>query len=456
MRQFDLANPLPSTALLWQAERRRLQAIGVLPPGVDQTDASYKQLYLDDLGIAGGTDIVAVPSYLRDIRISAKAWAAAREGVALDPTSGGRHLRRETRIHVYCLIAVWNLILLKLSCSFDKTVAATRAIILGLRIRPGDGIIDCPELKAKVMLQGLRDLRDRVQQHRAVLLEPLECLVGRLGNISQIYCAIRLWIAAAYALIRLRYRCRSGSSSTPDRRRYVRRVVLRPGGRREREIVRLCDAAERELERNEGVPLAPRAVFPSPEAAGVALVVTDASGKDGVGGYATHSSSPRVVWLLSEWWPVEVQIALDRAADSLKESGQTQRFAMPAAELFGMTAITAALHEQIPVSAVIAVGDCLPAARAVNASSSSSAQMRHLIQGASQVVQQWLAVQVHREFNTDPDRLSHPDELDKVWQEVLDAGWTPKLLRPTPDSWRQLFEAIRLPLAVDELLPQFA
>ena len=72
------------------------------------------------------------------------------------------------------------------------------------------------------------------------------------------------------------------------------------------------------------------------------------------------------------------------------------------------------------------------------------------------MVQQWLAVQVHREFNTDPDRLSHPGELDDVWREVLEAGWTPRLLRPTPDSWRQLLEAIRLPLAVDELLPQFA
>ena len=88
------------------------------------------------------------------------------------------------------------------------------------------------------------------------------------------------------------------------------------------------------------------------------MVVSDASGKDGVGGYAMHSSSPNVVWLLSEWWPTEVQQALDRAADSLKEAGQTQRFAMPAAELFGLVAITAALHEQVHVSAVIAVGDC--------------------------------------------------------------------------------------------------
>ena len=43
-----------------------------------------------------------------------------------------------------------------------------------------------------------------------------------------------------------------------------------------------------------------------------------------------------------------------------------------------------------------------------------------------------------------------------VWREVSDAGWTPRRLRPSSQSWRLLEEALELPLATDELLPRFA
>jgi hypothetical protein len=202
IRQFDLANPLPAQALHWKALRKELQRTGVLPPGEEQTDANYSQVYLDDVGLAGGTDTVIVPSYLHHIRLGGTG------STAVDPTSGGRYIPRDSRTHVYCLIAVWCMMWLRLSVSFSKTTAATRAIILGLRVRPTDNIIDCPELKARVMLRALADLHRDVTLGNPVILDTLERLVGRLGNISQIYAAIKLWIAAGYALIRLRYRAR--------------------------------------------------------------------------------------------------------------------------------------------------------------------------------------------------------------------------------------------------------
>ena len=453
LRQFDISHPLPPLAREWQADRRALQSAGLLPPAAAQSDPTYVQVYLDDLGLAGGTDIVEVPAYLDPIVIGGVAADSTLDQLPIDPTTGGRPTLRECRIHVYCLLAVWELLRLKFSCSLPKTAAAWRAIVLGLRIRPADNIIDCPELKAKVMLEALATLRATVEQHRPIRLDMLEVLVGRLGNISQIYCAIRLWIAAGYALVRLRYRTRALQGARP---RYVKKATLRPGGRRATELLQLCDAATRELSLNAGITLAAQEVFPGPTDQDVAVVVTDASGIHGVGGYAMLSSMPKVVWLLSEWWQPDILLALEAAAAGATQDSTAPRFAMPAAELFGAVVIAAALRERSYFASVIAVGDCLPVARVINASSSSSAQMRHLLRESRTQVQQWLAVHIRRELNVDPDRLSHPTQYEEVRAEVLSAGWTPIRLRPSPRLWQALFEAIQLPLAVDELLPRFA
>ena len=97
------------------------------------------------------------------------------------------------------------------------------------------------------MLRALADLHRDVTLGNPGILDILERLVGRLGHISQIYAAIKLWIAAGYALIRLRYRARP---TRFGRRALVRQVQLRRGGRRERKLLQLCDAATRELELN--------------------------------------------------------------------------------------------------------------------------------------------------------------------------------------------------------------
>eukprot|EP00965_Chrysotila_dentata_P004574 148699-Pleurochrysis_carterae.AAC.1 len=65
---------------------------------------------------------------------------------------------------------------------------------------------------------------------------------------------------------------------------------------------------------------------------------------------------------------------------------------MPAAELFGIWATAlAATARGAPLLAVVAVGDCAPAAAATNAASSDVPQMRTLVRAMRTLATQWLA-----------------------------------------------------------------
>jgi hypothetical protein len=97
---------------------------------------------------------------------------------------------------------------------------------------------------------------------------------------------------------------------------------------------------------------------------------------------------------------------------------------MPAAELFGMWAVAEAARAASgrPCTSVTAVGDCDPAAGALNSVASRNPQMRGLLAGARQLTRQWLAVSIPREYNLDADRLSHPRMLGDVRADALAAG----------------------------------
>eukprot|EP00965_Chrysotila_dentata_P127966 4231534-Pleurochrysis_carterae.AAC.1 len=86
---------------------------------------------------------------------------------------------------------------------------------------------------------------------------------------------------------------------------------------------------------------------------------------------------------------------------------------MPAAELFSCWAVAAAVAAARGAAprAIISVGDCDPAASAIDAATSPRPQMRRLLRGARELCAQWLAVSVPREANADADRLSHPELL---------------------------------------------
>eukprot|EP00965_Chrysotila_dentata_P035189 1170832-Pleurochrysis_carterae.AAC.1 len=99
----------------------------------------------------------------------------------------------------------------------------------------------------------------------------------------------------------------------------------------------------------------------------------------------------------------------ERAAEAGVE-GDMPTVSMPAAELFGVWAVAAAAAEArgAAPSAIISIGDCDPAAAALDEATSPRLQMRRLLRGARALATQWLGVSVPREANGDADRLSHP------------------------------------------------
>eukprot|EP00965_Chrysotila_dentata_P079646 2627151-Pleurochrysis_carterae.AAC.1 len=119
---------------------------------------------------------------------------------------------------------------------------------------------------------------------------------------------------------------------------------------------------------------------------------------------------------------------------------------MLAAELFGAWAVTqaAATAERRRPAAVIVVGDCQPAAGALNAATSLTNQMQALVRRARGLTPHWLAVAVPRESNTDADRLSHPAQLEEVLADARAAGLRPRTVHIPDECWAALREAATL------------
>lgn len=450
-RRYDAAFPPPSSTAVWQDERRALQARGLLPASREQCEPRYLQGYIDDLNGTGGRDPAPAPPYAAHIQLDTAQLAV----------TGGIAMPRDCRATAYCLIAVFEMQRLRCATSAPKTQCSDIVVSLGLRvILRGPGRLDCPPAKGAVMIAAARDAAAQVTSTHTVAQDPLERLVGRLCNISQVEPVLTLWLHAGYALVAVRGPRRRGGRAASLR--------LRPQGRRERELLRLLDLAVRLLETHTGAPLVRRAVFPAHTDPGVALSVTDASGVDGVGGYVVLADQPRFVFLVSEYWPPDVRQALDEAAtERLRRRPDAAQLAMPAAEAYGMlvaplAALAAAAHRRATavaardVDVVTAVGDCLPAVRALLAATSSSAQIRHLLRDLHLERRQWLAVHVRRELNTDPDRLSHPAQLRAVAAEVAAAGLEPVHAHVPEWCWGVLRAALHHPTAVDEWEPRFA
>eukprot|EP00965_Chrysotila_dentata_P128898 4261691-Pleurochrysis_carterae.AAC.1 len=135
----------------------------------------------------------------------------------------------------------------------------------------------------------------------------------------------------------------------------------------------------------------------------------------------------------------------ERGAE-LRAAGWTEPLptvSMPAAELFGCWAVAAAVaaaSNEAP-RAVIAIGDCDPAAAALDAATSPRAQMRSVLRGARGLCAQWLGVSVPREANGDADRLSHPDLLSLVAAEAARAGLEVRVAGIPEECWEVLRRA---------------
>lgn len=189
-------------------------------------------------------------------------------------------------------------------------------------------------------------------------------------------------------------------------------------------------------------------------------MVTDASRADlddGFGEYAFAPGAQGVVFLMSSAWPRLVKEAIDaastpravRAAAAQRTGGL---LSMPAGEVFAALALAQAVRVHLgrEFEAVIAVGDCAPAARTLSQRHSRSPQMRRLVGACVRTAPRWLGVQVPRERNLDADRLSHPSNFDSVCREAMAGGWLVCKLEPPSDLLDPLEEVTRLPLGRDD------
>ena len=125
---------------------------------------------------------------------------------------------------------------------------------------------------------------------------------------------------------------------------------------------------------------------------------------------------------------------------------------MPAGEVFAALALAQAVqsHLRREFGAVIAVGDCAPAARAISCRYSRSPQMRRLVGACASAAPRWLGVHVPREWNVDADRLSHPSMFACVSQEVAEGGWDVCRLVAPADLFDLLGQVTQLPLGRDD------
>ena len=74
---------------------------------------------------------------------------------------------------------------------------------------------------------------------------------------------------------------------------------------------------------------------------------------------------------------------------------------------------------------IIAIGDCQPAVRVIDAATSGEVTMRAILAGARGLSKYWLGVHVPREANRDADLLSHPDNVPVVMAAARNAGLLP-------------------------------
>ena len=435
---FDEAQPPPPAARRWISERRAAQARGELPNAHAQAMPSHLQVYIDDFMGTALDDPVTEPDEVRGISIGPEQ-VRSEGGTAASPS---------TRVYVHAQLTVAGLRDVGLDAAPHKVVAGDPVIGLGLRIDRAARRIDCPPLKRASMLADLAKQEEAAREALEVDRDRAETLVGRLVNISQILPELKSVLHGGYAITK-------ASWQAGGRRRRPRRMRLRTGSSAQTDWLGLLAVAAELLELNVGVALAPELSFPALDEPGMDTVTTDASGIDGVGGYLFDANSPGEVWLISEKWPADIQAALDRAAETGTVPTGGGSLSMPAAELFGIIAVADAVASARgrSATAITAIGDCAPAAAALNAATSPTAQMRSILREAGQLTTLWLGVAVPRELNVDADRLSHPTALADgagwhipaaVVADAEAASLSVRRAHITPEMWEALRRAVAL------------
>lgn len=426
--EFDSLHPLPPVARARVAARRALAAAGELPDSPEQFAPRDLQGYIDDLTGSSLDDRIeqldVTLSFLADLEMA----PLSREAFVgeVDPRS---------RACYHCRCVIVSARVAGFAEAEPKTQIGDPVAALGLALHIKERRLRCPAPKADVLKGIIREQLSAVSSHAPVSTELVSQLTGKLLNLAQVEPAIRPTLHGGYGLV--------STGGKGRAKRLPPKLSLRPGGSRELAWKAMLETSLVALEAGVGVAIAPPLLFPARSDPGVLTSVTDASGIHGLGGWATLPEYPKHIFIVSELWPEDVQRALTAGCKGGNAKG-VPTLSMPAAETFAQQAVPAALAAaSVHFHATIAVGDCMPAVRAVRRGSSKTPQIREVLRcGAELTPDDVLTVHVRREFNTGADTLSHPANLAAVLEQLTALGYVPVVL-PIPESlWEQLRAAI--------------
>jgi hypothetical protein len=433
---FNAAHPPPASMISWMAARRALQRLGALPAGAIQLFPSARQRFVDDAAGVADTGLVPCPPDLAHISVGPLATSLG----------GGVPAPEFSRVAVLCRIEIGTWEDHGITHAPDKTLCGDPIISLGAQVGVSTNRIICPALKAATILQQLRDIETEAQPPMASVDVPrIAQATGRLTAISMHEPGLLGILHGGYSVVAAGMR--AGRS-----RGLARSISMREGSRATRELRMLAQGAIGIVGANIGIPLASPARAPHISAPGNLVGLTDASrasSDDGVGGHGTHADLPHVCFIFSEPWPADVKIALDILALPRADRPNLQgraTLSMPCAETFGCWALPVAVSSvcRLPVLSVTAIGDCDPAAAAINKASSSVPQLRAVLLHMRKLTTAWLGVSVPRDFNFDADRLSHPSQLPAILAELRAARQEVVVVRVPDWVWDALRAAMLL------------
>ena len=443
-RQFDAESPFPARVQAALRERAALQRAGQLPAGADQLVPDYLQAFIDDETGGGLSDVVEMPEYLNVLDPAAPRFIDIESFLQATADAGGRPAQPDARSVVYCCLGIDTCLQLGLEVA-AKTMCGDLVVVLGLLCDVLRDRLSLPAAKSVVMRAEIADIRQQLSALPAVLdREMVQRTVGRVNYASQVDPSMTYLINSGYAI--------AESSTRPTGRtgrhrpRFITVRAERRTGRHFAIFLENCAAA---LELDNSTPLLYVIDFPAVLDAGTLTIQSDASGDDGVGGFAFFASLPNEVFVVADEWPADILAAVQHTALTRRERdavGPRPVCSMPGCELFGPLAIliTVMIEQGLEPAAVIAILDCMPASSATTSGKSTSMLMRDLLGAMRARVGLWMGVHVYREYNTDADLLSHPLSVPDVAAAARRAGITTHTSRIREEAWDCLRHAIAL------------
>jgi hypothetical protein len=433
---FNAANPPPEAMPSWMRSRRALQRGGHLPAGPYQVFPSARQRFVDDAAGAADTGIVSCPPSLAHIGVGPLATALA----------GGLPAPEFSRVAVLCRIEIGTWEDHGLTHAPEKTLCGDPIISLGTQVGIMSRRIVCPALKARTIVQQLCDVAaEAATPMRSVDVPRIAQVTGRLTAISLHEPGLLGILHGGYSVV-------AAGMRAGRHHRTAQSIRMSEGSRATRELRAMAGVGLSIMEANLGIPLASPARAPHITAPGNCTGLTDASraaSDDGVGGFGTLAELPELIFIYSEPWPADVKAALDLLALPRAERPELvgrATLSLPSAETFGCWALPEAISSvcRLPILSVTAIGDCDPAAAAINKSSSRVPQLRAILLQMRRLTTQWLGVSVPRDFNFDADRLSHPSQLPSILAEIRVARREAVVVRIPDSLWAALRAAMLL------------